>query len=124
MKDVKHQHGDVILEKVQSIPEAAKKVKVSDGFVIEKGEGIHTHVLRQRKPCCAVKEGLSPRKLNSMMNKVEVYEIGDEMYIKVKKSVDLDHEEHGIQTLEPGIYKKSIEREYDYEANEERRVLD
>lgn len=124
MKKIVHQHGDVVLEMVLEIPKEAKEVKVSDGFVIEKGEGIHTHVLKSCKPCCAVKEGISPKELNSMLDKVEVYEIGDEMYIKVKQAVDMDHEEHGIQTLEPGIYKKNIEREYSYENNEKRRVID
>ncbi len=119
MKKIEHQHGDVVLEKVNEIPPEAKRVKVCDGFVVEKGEGIHTHILRKKTPC-------AKRQIDTMdIDKdVEVYQISDTMYIKVKKPVNLDHEEHGIQTLKPGIYKKNIEREYSYEANEERSVVD
>ena len=123
MRKIYCQHGDVALEVVESIPQDAKKVKVSEGFVVEKGEGIHVHVLKSSARV-AVKEGMSPCAMNKLMDKVEVYEVNDQMYIKVKESVVLDHEEHGIQTLEPGIYKKNIEREYSYADNEERRVLD
>ena len=127
MKKIEHQHGDVLLERVDSIPTDAKRVAVREGFVVEKGEGIHTHILRQKTPCArklTVKEGMSPAELSGMMDFVEVYEKGEDMYIKVKQAVNIDHEEHGIQTLEPGIYKKNIEREYSYEQNEERRVKD
>lgn len=104
MKKMKNQHGDVLLESVEVIPSEAKKVKANKGFVIEKGEGVHTHTLVE--------------------GDFEVYQISDTMYIKVKKDTVLDHEEHGKQVLKPGIYKKNIEREYSYEDNEERRVLD
>ena len=127
MKKIENQHGDVLLEKVLEIPSDAKKVIAENEFVIEKGEGVHCHILRQKTPCArkvAIKDGISPTELNSMMDFVEVYEVKDTMYIKVKKEVNLYHEEHGIQTLEPGIYKKGIEREYSYEQNEERRVTD
>ena len=42
MKEIKIQHGDVILEEVKSIPEEAKKVSLKQcgrGLIIERGEG-------------------------------------------------------------------------------------
>ena len=122
MKSIVNQHGDCLFEKVDSIPSNAKVAKVNDGFVVEKGEGIHTHVLRKSFPCSA----RSPLQLADIQNDVEIWTINDDMYIKVKKGkqVVLDHEEHGKQTLKEGIYRKHIEREYSYEDNEERRVID
>lgn len=125
MKKISNQHGDVVLQRVIEIPKEAKKIKVDEGFIVEKGEGIHTHILKKKsQKKVAVKDGISPLEMNSMMDLVEVYEKGEDMYIKVKETVCIDHEEHGIQTLEPGIYKKNIEREFDYENEIERRVLD
>jgi len=120
MRKIENQHGDVLLEKVSEIPSDAKRLNFIDGFILEKGEGVHTHILTRR--CCVE----SPIKLKQIKDDVEVYSINDTMYIKVKKGSEiiLDHEEHGKQILKEGIYKKHIEREYDYEANEERRVID
>ncbi|MCB4791080.1 MAG: hypothetical protein LHV68_04250 [Elusimicrobia bacterium] len=122
MKNIYVQHGDVILEKVDTIPGNAKSILVVDGFIVEKGEGVHTHTLRSKK--VSFKEDISALELNSMADKVEIYELFGLMYIKVKEAIDLDHEEHGTQTLEPGIYKKNIEREFDYEKSIERKVKD
>lgn len=123
MKRIVNQHGDCLFEMTDNIPKDAKLQKVTDGFVVEKGEGIHTHILRKKCPC-SVQE--SPLKLADIKDDVEVWTLNDDMYIKVKKGkeVVLDHEEHGKQTLKEGIYRKHIEREYSYEDNEERRVID
>jgi len=118
MKDVKMMHGDVSFIAVDSIPAEAKKVKVQDGFIVEKGEGIHTHVLRRKSPCA------KKTMVKDIDDDVEIYQISDTMYIKVKKETIIDHEEHGKQTLKPGIYRKQIEREYDANSDQERRVRD
>ena len=123
MKKIVNQHGDVVLEKVDCIPMEAKKLKVVQGFIVEKGEGIHTHILKKVMPCSKSTE--SPLSLKDISGDVEIWAVNDTMFIKVKKGgVVIDHEEHGKQILSPGIYKKNIEREYDYAANEERRVMD
>ena len=89
-----------------------------DGFIVEKGEGIHTHVLRRKSPCA------KKTMVKDIDDDVEIYQISDTMYIKVKKETIIDHEEHGKQTLKPGIYRKQIEREYDANSDQERRVRD
>jgi hypothetical protein len=103
---MRKQHGDLVLEKVSAIPTGAKKIKISKGFIVERGEGTNTHTLLET-------EG------------VEAYEKDGVLYLKVDKKVNLlDHEEHGVQTYEPGIYRKGIELEYDAEADEARRTQD
>lgn len=105
MKKITNQHGDVLFKKINSIPSGAKKQKILNGFIIEKGEGVHTHTLKT-------------------VDNVAVYVKGDVMYLKVAKTTEIDHQEHGVQTIEPGIYEKEIERQFDYENEIERRVLD
>jgi len=119
MKNMKAMHGDVGFEVVESIPEGSKKTDARDGFVVEKGEGIHTHVLRRKSPCA--KRQVAIKDIDADF---EIYEISDTMFIKVKRETIIDHEEHGKQVLTPGIYRKHIEREYDANSDEERRVRD
>lgn len=99
------QHGDVCLYKVDAIPARANKIKAEKGFVVERGEGSHTHVLNSVDGC-------------------EVYESDGVMYLKVTEPTELDHEEHGVKILEPGIYRKEIENEFDYESFESRKTVD
>lgn len=106
-----HQHGDVILVVVDGIPEGAKQVKVDDGFIVERGEGVHTHTLV--KP-----------EIGKLCDKVVIYEKDGTLYMRVKEAVQIDHEEHGKQTIKPGIYKKVIEQVMDYDADAPRRVAD
>jgi hypothetical protein len=102
---IANQHGDLLLEVVDSIPEDAKCLSVKNGFVIERGEGVHTHVFPE-------------------VEGIEVYEKDGQIYVRVNKETQLDHEEHGRQTVKPGIYRKCIERVFDYESMEARKVID
>jgi len=101
------QHGDVIFVKVKNLPEDAREISAKKGYIIEKGEGLHTHTLAAEKD-------------------VKLYQTSNgTLYMQVFKKTDvLDHEEHGLQTYEPGIYRKMIELEYDAETNETRRTKD
>jgi len=101
---VKNQHGDVILVEA-AIPANAKRVKIKPGFIVEKGEGVHLHTLET-------------------VDGVEVYQDGETLYLSVSKPTNLVHEEHGCQVLEPGVYKKVIEREFSYEDMEARQTRD
>lgn len=104
MDRIENQHGDLLLV-VSEIPEGAKRVKVNPGFVLERGEGVHTHIFPD-------------------VQGIEVFEKDGETYVRVSKPTKLDHEEHGIQTVKPGVYKKRIERVWDYESEEARKVID
>lgn len=106
MEKINNQHGDLILVEITEIPKTAKKVKnLKSGYVLERGEGVHTHILED-------------------VEGVEVFEDKGEIYVRVSKPVRINHEEHGIQTLQPGIHKKRVERVWDYESEEARKVID
>lgn len=105
MKKIVNQHGDLLLEKVSEIPSDVTRVDVQPGYVLERGEGIHTHIFPD-------------------VQGIEVFEKNGEIYVRVTKPTELDHEEHGRQTVKPGIYKKRIERVFDYNEMEARRVVD
>lgn len=105
MKKIENQHGDLLLEIVDRIPSGAKRLKVESGFVLERGEGIHTHIFPD-------------------VSGIEVFEKDGETYVRVSKKTQLDHEEHGKQTVMPGVYRKRIERVFDYEKLEARNVID
>ena len=96
-------HGDVTLYEAKEIPATAKKVEWKPGFILEKGEGVHTHTIE---------------------SECEIYEDNGSMFLRVSQPIQINHEEHGLQTLEPGIYRKDLEQEFDYEAMEARNTRD
>lgn len=113
MKQIYLQQGDVILYKENKIPAKAKKVELTtNSFVVEKGEGVHTHTLKN-------KEGL-------LQEQVQIFETKDNLYFNVGATeLLLVHEEHGTSMIEPNvIISKKKEREFDYETMEARNVLD
>ncbi len=98
------QQGDLILGVVNTIPKEAKQIKISGSFIVLKGEGVNTHEITD---CSGI----------------EVYEQDQDgvLYLKTSKEVSLIHSEHGTTTLEPNkIYKRVIEREFNYEDMEAR----
>ena len=109
-KKIYLQQGDVVLYKESSVPSSAKKVNVNrNSFVIEKGEGIHTHRLEHPQ----------------LQQAVLISETEDRLYMKFMQPLELVHEEHGISQIEQGIVLSKVkEREYDYETQEARAVMD
>ena len=101
-------HGDVTLYEAKSIPKTAKKISWEPGFVMEKGEGVHTHTIE---------------------NDCDIYldEKSGRMYFKEKaEKIQVNHEEHKLQTINSptGIVYKDLEREFDYESMEARNTQD
>lgn len=110
MKQIYLQQGDVILSRVTEIPKDAKLVKLTkNSFVLEKGEGTNTHELRH------------PR----LASVLQLFETKEEYFIKPKASLELVHQEHGTSQIEEGIILSKVkEREWDYETEEARAVMD
>lgn len=56
----------------------------------------------------------------------ERYELEGKTYLLVtaEGGVRIDHQEHGVGIVPPGVYEERIDREYDYSANAIRRVAD
>ena len=99
------QHGDLILEKVVNVPDGLQWKKVKKGFIVEKGEGLHLHTTTA--DCeIAEKDGVL------YLRDIEGNKLG------------VDHEEHNVKILEPGIWRKGIELEYDAETDEARKTRD
>jgi hypothetical protein len=98
MDKVVFQHGDVNFKVAKSLPQGVSPIKAENGFVIERGEGVHTHTIIE--------------------GDVDVYNDNGVMYLHVKTPMKIDHEEHKTHTLQPGIYIKEIENEYDVESDE------
>lgn len=109
MDKVKIQQGDLILCEVNKIPETVKKINVTGNkFIVLKGEGVNTHELQS----------------STLSDDIEAYSDGDVLYLHIKKDTDLIHQEHGTVRLREGIVKRTIEREWDYEAMESRQTKD
>ena len=99
-------HGDVTFYEAAEIPASAKKVMFEKGFVIEKGEGVNLHTLE---------------------TECEIYIDGDKMYFQeLSEPIQVNHSEHGLRTVKTktGIAVKRLERVWDYEAEEARKVVD
>ena len=93
-------HGDVFLEKIKKLPEAATKINTN---VLAEGEATgHVHAVMN----ALVLEGLG-------FKFVDVQK-GSEAY--------LTHQEHGVVPLSEGIWQVTQQREYD--PIKERRVQD
>lgn len=113
MKEIYLQQGDVILYKEKSIPKNAKKIEITlNNFVLEKGEGVNTHQLQAKN--------------GRLQKQLLMYETEEEYIFNTGlNGLILVHEEHGTSELEPNILLSKVkEREYDYETQEARAVLD
>lgn len=110
MKQIYLQQGDVILYRERNVPNKAKKVNFSgNSFVLEKGEGVNTHELRH----------------SNLQKAINIYETGKEYFLEIVAPIVLVHQEHGTAQLQEGIViSKQKEREWDYETEEARAVMD
>ena len=108
MEKILGQQGDCLLIKSKT-PKGAKHIPLSGKrFVLLKGEGVNTHELMGEK----------------LSESVQAYELDGVLYLKVLEPVNLVHSEHGTDQIPPGTYRRQIEREFDYEADEARNVRD
>ncbi len=106
MRKVLFQQGDLIIYKADKIPEGAKEIKIGKRFTLLKGEGVNTH------------------DLINVNGEVKGYEKDGVLYLKVNSSVPIEHQEHGIEEIPPGIGYKDVEQTFDYEAMEARNTKD
>lgn len=99
------QQGDVTFNRVNEVPNGAKKVKRDKcGYIMAEGEQTgHAHIID------------AP---------IGFFEKDGVLFVDTKESVEVKHEEHGAVTLEPGIWQIGQVREWDYLAEMERTVVD
>lgn len=94
-----YRQGDVLIERIASIPDDVQPVPLEDGrIVLAHGEVTgHAHAIKSRTCRLTVK--------------------GLERFLTVGKcGAVLRHEEHDAVTLPPGAYRVEVQREYSPEA--------
>ena len=102
MKPVTVQQGDLLLV-ADELPPEVKKISTGARFTALRGEGVNTH---------------------DVVGSFTAYEDGDGTLFLVVKNAKLVHVEHGTETLPRGTFRRVIEREFDYDEMEGRRVED
>jgi len=112
-KQQQFRQGDVLIERVASMPDVAMtEVKTEGRVVLAYGEVTgHAHAIYP-------KADVLPAKL---------WDAGVERFLQVMEATAIQHEEHGAISLEPGVYRISkfgdgTQREYHPE--EIRRIAD
>lgn len=101
-----YQQGDVLVQKVRSIPEEAVEVRRGRrGFVLAEGEVTgHAHRVKDEIRLYRGEDGM--------------------MYLKADNPFTLLHEEHKSIRFTPGVYKAWKVREYDHIEEAIRQVAD
>ena len=101
------QHGDVLGLRVEALPEGVKRVKPRGGrFILADGEATgHAHAITATPD-------------------IQLYERDGVMYVKCDAPVELTHEEHGAQIIEPGVFEIGQVVEVDPFEDEIRTVMD
>ncbi len=92
-----YRHGDVLLARVPQLPRSAT---TKPGVILARGEVTgHSHRI------------LEP-------NQAQMYSFDSETYLEIRApKATLVHEEHRAITLEQGVYKVWMQREYRPDAN-------
>ena len=102
VRAIRVQQGDLLLV-ADKLPGAAKKINTGARFTALRGEGVNTH---------------------DVVGSFSAYEDADGTLFLVVENAKLTHAEHGTETLPRGTFRRVIEREFDYEAMEARKVED
>ena len=106
---IQRQQGDVCVESAKIPSGAAPRKRHARGIVLAEGESTgHAHVVT----CGACTDA-------------ELLELGDRVFLRIMGGdATVIHEEHGPVTLPPGEYEIGIVKEYDYDREESRNVID
>lgn len=90
------QQGDCLLQRVEVIPDAAKRIKPKGGrHVLAEGEVTnHCHAIAAKG--------------------TNLFMLDARMFVEVKARTQVVHEEHKPVTLVPGVYEVTRVQEYDY----------
>lgn len=112
-----YQQGDVILIPIEALPAGLQK---QEGLKVQLGETTgHSHKFVDAD---LAEIFFDPAQVpdTARITPAEAKFV----FIKGGKEIQLLHEEHKPLSVPPGIYKVDIVREYDYDKEETRRVVD
>lgn len=120
--------GDVIIRKVEALPEGLKKL---EGKVLQESEvtGHHHHFAPDAEVEVYQRDEKAGEQLTITPNMGKYIVVEGTSLLYHGKEFELDpnktgNGDHKALTIEPGIYEIDIVREYDYDAMETRRVVD
>lgn len=99
-----YRQGDVLIFKAEAKPEGLKPVKAKNGrLILAEGEATgHHHSVGA--------------------DVAELFQDGSKLFMEVKDTTTVTHQEHGAIEIAPGMYWVVRQREYD--AGEVRKVRD
>ena len=104
-------HGEVVLKKIDALPEGAKLVEKGVKIIVGHSESGHHHLLVAEKG-----------------SEVGMYEIDGKVYLDLPSRSELVHEKsvesHGTQVFAPGIYIREIRQSFSYAEKIMRRSQD
>lgn len=109
------QQGDVLLKRIDKLPTNLVPLETK---TLQRGETTgHSHRFEGN----TVRLFSTPDKT---LNGMRIHTHDGVCYIEVTQPSALVHEEHKTINVEPGIYEVDLVREYDWESEEMRRVID
>ena len=104
-------HGEIILKKIDKIPDTAKLIEKSSSVIVGHSETGHHHV--------AVAE---------REQAIELYEDNGKVYLSFSSNTKLEHqkasEQHKTQIFKQGYYIREVRESYSYSERQMRRVRD
>lgn len=98
------QQGDVVLRKLDTIPDGERIAVAKKRLVLAHGESGHSHVIED--------------------DEAELIRIGERMILTLTKAATVVHEEHGSVRLSAGVWEIGRVKEFDPFANMTRQVID
>lgn len=106
-----YRQGDVLIERIATIPATAKKQKRSKHVILAHGEVTgHHHALETRDAADWWKEG----EIATTNNKPSV--LAGELFLNIPQGGAVTHDEHATINLPKGKYRVTRQREYSPEA--------
>ena len=124
-----YQQGDVLIRRIERIPDGAKKIKPTKrGFILAEGEATgHAHVVSDNTASMYTVE--DQYVIQELMAKYfpEWSRAMWPMALNILEIINpaaISHQEHGAFTIDTGIYAVPIVQEYDHFAEEARNVKD
>jgi hypothetical protein len=99
------QHGDVLLSKLDRLPDGVVRQKRGNVLLVMAGEATgHNHVIKDKTSV--------------------IGELKGQLYLEVTEPTTIVHEEHKPIDIPTGIYQIGQVREYDHLQDMERKVID
>lgn len=118
----KYFQGDVGIVKINKLPKGLKKKK---GATLALGEHSGHHHTFFDSDTMIAEKSFDPVGKGIGSKNVNLYESENhELFMEILKPVFLKHQEHKTIPFDVGIYKVGIVRQYDYDAEESKRVID